>query len=380
MATGLPGEMRDWPPPDFVPIDCTGQQVRGVWVTRWDFRAPRDIAEIVKNAALGGLNRIYLQVRGEADAYYLSSVEPWAMALTGTLGKDPGWDPLQTALEAAHAQGIEVHAWLNAATLWRGPTPPGRSSPEHIFRKHPEWKVVHGGGAGQGPPDPYVFASVAHPDFQDHLEKVLADLVERYAVDGVHLDYIRYPGKDTSHDPKSLELYRRAREEAPGLSQADWQRQQLTAFVTRLTRRAHQLRPAVQVSAAVTGICRNRWGWLAVSEGCVDFYQDSPVWGMSRAVDALHPMIYWPPTNPPGGKTDFRTLSKEFAWLQQYVDVVPGVNVAAGDFSTLKSEIRIAREAGYCGVVLFSYSLLKERGWFDKLKEAFAPISNVEQK
>jgi hypothetical protein len=79
-------------------------------------------------------------------------------------------------------------------------------------------------------------------------------------------------------------------------------------------------------------------------------------------------MIYWKPTRPPGGRSDYLTLVKDFAPLLEKVQVMSGINVEAGDFKTLEKEIGIAREHNYPGVVLFAYAALKERGWFAKLK------------
>jgi uncharacterized lipoprotein YddW (UPF0748 family) len=318
--------------------------------------------------ASAGFNQVYFQVRGTADAYYRSTLEPWAAPLAGKLGRDPGWDPLQVALEAAHERNMELHAWINVATAWKGKLPPGRSRPPHILRAHPDWRMVYKDGRPMPYADAYVFVSPTNPGFQDHIQAVVAEIASFYDVDGVHFDYTRYPSPDTSYDRVSNRLYRQARKKDPELTRAAWQREELTRLVLRLKERVREVRPAAVVSAAVTGVYRDRWEWGEVVKGFSDFHQDSHRWAETRAVDVLVPMIYWKPTDPPGGRSDYLTLVKDFAPLLDHVEVLAGINVEAGGLEVLEKEIHIAREQGYPGVVLFAYEALKRRGWFEKLK------------
>ena len=96
------------------PVANTAPEMRGIWVTRWTYNNAEDVREIMNNVADAGFNAVFFQVRGQHDAYYRSTIEPWAARLTGTLGKDPGWDPLQLAIEVGHSRGLEVHAYINA--------------------------------------------------------------------------------------------------------------------------------------------------------------------------------------------------------------------------------------------------------------------------
>ncbi len=349
-------------------------EARAVWVCRTSYNSPDDVRRIVSTAAGAGFNVVYFQVRGVADAYYHSSVEPWAAALTGKLGVDPGWDPLQTAIDAAHRTGIELHAWINVCTAWKGRLPPGRSQPPHILRAHPEWRVAGPDGRPMPYCRGYVFINPANPGFVKHIKAVVAELCSFYDLDGLHLDYARYPAADTSRDRSSNRLYSRARRINLSLTRADWQRAMLTHLVASLRAEAHIIRPRLMVSAAVTGIYKDDWGWGRVTQGFSDFHQDSHAWAEQRAVDLLVPMIYWRPTSPPGKRADFLTLVEDFATLSKDVGIIAGINVAAGDFTVLEEEIRIARSHAYAGVSLFSYTLLDKRGWFNRL--AKGPFRN----
>ena len=99
----------------------SAEEFRGLWVTRWDW-APgateTTIDTIVDDAARAGFNALLFQVRGAADAYYSSSVEPWGRLLTGNLVGNPGFDPLSRMIQKAHERGIEVHAYINVYTVW----------------------------------------------------------------------------------------------------------------------------------------------------------------------------------------------------------------------------------------------------------------------
>ncbi len=345
-------------------------EARGVWVTRWDFKTAEDVVAIMETVSQAGFNQIYFQVRGTADAYYRSTLEPWAAPLTGKLGRDPGWDPLQVAVEAAHERNMELHAWINVATAWKGKLPPGRSRPAHILRAHPGWRMVYKDGRPMPYADAYIFASPTNPEFQKHIQAVVAEIASFYDVDGLHFDYARYPSPDTSYDRVSNRRYLQAKKKDPKLTRAAWQREELTRLMLGLKERVREVRPAAVVSAAVTGVYRDRWEWGEVVKGFSDFHQDSHRWAEVRAVDVLVPMIYWKPTDPPGGRSDYLTLVKDFAPLLENVQVLSGINVEAGGFEVLENEIRIAREQGYPGVVLFAYSALKQRGWFQSLKES----------
>ena len=345
-------------------------EARGVWVTRWDFSSAEDLRRIMAEAKQAGFNQVYLQVRGVADAYYRSSVEPWAAPLTGKLGRDPGWDPLAVGIEAAHAADMELHAWINLCTGWKGKRPPGPSRPTHMLRKHPEWRVADKRGRPTSYSNAhYVFINPALPGVQRHIEAVAADISSFYAIDGLHLDYARYPAHETSHDRLSRKLFAKARKAEPGLDLPAWQRRELTGLVARLRKKVHEVRPRAVVSAAVTGIYRDLWGWNGVTQGFHDFHQDSHAWAEQGAVDALIPMIYWPPTAKPGQRTDFTTLAKHFAPLGAKVGILAGINVEAGGFDVLRREVEITREQGLDGVVLFAWATLKKRGWLERLKQ-----------
>lgn len=326
-------------------------ELRGLWVTRWSYSSPGDIEAILDDALLGGFNVVFFQVRGSFDAYYDSAHEPWAKGLTGTLGQDPGWDPLDHAVTEAHLRGLQLHAYLNTFPLWAGTTPPDSVGIPHALETHPEWLVADSSGTAMALNSSYVFASPGNSAVREHVAKVAADIADNYDVDGIHLDYIRYSSPDMSHDAASEAAYAAS---GGGRSWEDWQRDQVIATAAGVKAVVD-----VPVSAAVWGIYEDRYGWGSVSQGNTDYYQDS--WRMLEegAVDAIIPMIYWPVTATPGDRLDYATL------VQDHVASATGGPVFAGFGNTISYGealdcVDAARDAGADGVVLFDWSLFAD--------------------
>jgi len=201
-------------------------QVRGLWVTRWEYASPEAVATIMSRAASLGLTDVFFQVRGRADAFYRSGLEPWGEELTGRLGGDPGWDPLDTALTEAHTRGLRLHAWVNTFPIWNGVRPPPETVPRHVFLDHPDWIMADRAGRTLrlGNRFGYVSASPGNLEVQNHITAVVLDIAARYPVDGIHFDYIRLPDHDYSYDAISRGRYLR---ESRDQSYTQWQAEEI---------------------------------------------------------------------------------------------------------------------------------------------------------
>ena len=344
-------------------------EFRALWVTRWDFDSPETVETILEQAELYGFNAVMFQVRGMADAYYDSAYEPWAKGLSGTLGEDPGWDPLQVAVEEAHARGLELHAWINTFNAWVGTTPPPESDPPHILHAHPEWRQVDGSGNPMEWNNSSTWVSPGIPEVREHVISVAIDIVGNYEVDGLHFDYIRYAGPDYSHDQWSEQAFGAARAQTPGLTWEDFQRDTLTAFMQDAYVAIVQEKPEVKVSAAVWGIYQEVFGWGGTSEGYYDYYQDSHRWLEVGALDAICPMVYWPLTEPKGGWTDFATLADHHLAAAAGRHVYMGIKADYGDFAEIEGEISYLRQMDGPGWVIFAYSTLISHGYGELLAE-----------
>jgi len=337
------------------------KELRGVWVTRWRYKSEADVRRIIQTAAQAGVNAVFFQVRGRADAFYHSNLEPWASELTGTLGEDPGWDPLAVALEEAKTQGMELHAWINTVPAWSGGSPPPETTPRHVLLDHPEWLMVDVNGRRQKVGDSgYLCLSPGIPAARDYLLAVMDDLISHYAVDGLHLDYIRYYGATFSHDPVSEQNFLLASGSDPSLSFADWQREQLTELV----RGAYGLvrsHPGVKLTTAVW---HNNDLAVAGSSGRRDYYQDSHAWIAEGIVDALVPMDYLRIDSNPS----FAVLADDHLAHAAGRHIYLGIHALgrASDPDATGAEalrnIDYARAQGAQGVVVFSFGLLEDNG------------------
>lgn len=331
-------------------------EARGLWVNRWAFsgdktQGPKDIAAIMTKAKNAHFNQVYFQVRGTFDAYYDSRYEPWAARLSGTLGVDPGWDPLAVAIAEAHNRGLELHAWINVFTMWSSTTAP--TDPEHALVKYPGWVMCDASGTPMTAlVDSYIWASPGNSYVRQHNTAVVVDIATRYDVDGVHLDRVRYPSVSYSHDEASVAAYNAALTARPGLSFADWEREQIVAQVAEMYAALTEKAPKVALTAAVIGIYKDVWGWGSVSEGYYDSLQDSRAFDDQGVIDALMPMVYWPCTGT-GARTDFCAIAPDWGATKNRALMIIGADLDAAK-SALPVDRPLRRKAAKAGYESFS--------------------------
>lgn len=342
-------------------------EVRAIWVTRFDYKSPRDVSSIVINCAQAGFTDIFFQVRGNGTVFYPSRVEPWAFELHGkdvaNTGKNPGWDPLLTASAWAKRYGIRLHAYINVLPGWRGMKNPPASAGQ-LWTAHPDWFMVDSTGAKMRPTSAwYSFVNPAHPAVRSHLSQIAAELA-RYDIAGLHLDYIRFP-----YDYKSV-----AREVYPNASKAeiqahstfsfdrlslsmmqnsssrkkwdDFRRDSVTQVVRDLNstfRRQHGTAPAVISSSVLADL----------DSGYMHAFQDSRRWAKERAVDWLVPMNY----NASLFDERLALMKRSLGRRATAGQLVVGINCAS-DLQEIRREIAASRQAGCRGFALFAYSHL----------------------
>ncbi len=281
------------------------QDLFGLWVTRWDFQSPDDVRKIIADARASGVTDIFWQVRGQGDAYYDSPYEPWGEDLT--LKRDennkpindrsrqlnPGFDPLRLAISESHANGIKLHAWVNAMPLWKGTEPP--IDVRHPFHAHPEWRLRDETNKPRDLSDGYVIFNPVLDEVQDHLVRVIGDIADRYDIDGLHLDYIRFLSDEIGEeklypgDARSLSLYNRQVGDRATIGQInrtryrEWIRDRITTLVGRIGDESLKGHDDVVYSAAVwrrPDLAKNR------------YLQDAERWVNDGTIDLVMPMIY----------------------------------------------------------------------------------------
>src|SRR5690349_17242455 len=201
----------------------------------------RQIAGIVETAKKSGLNALMVQVRPEGDALYRSGLEPWSRFLTGVQGESPGYDPLAVFLEEGSRFGVSIHAWINPYRAASNSGQPRASTHESYTLN----SAVHRVGSS-------LWLDPGDPAVRKHVEAVVRDLLNRYAVAGVVLDDYFYPYPSLANPRGYLpysNTYARYRSEGGALSLDDWRRHN----VDLLIRAVHETVTATLPSAALGG-------------------------------------------------------------------------------------------------------------------------------
>jgi uncharacterized lipoprotein YddW (UPF0748 family) len=354
----------DTPSPDATAdAEVVVGEMRGVWITRFAFSTRAQLEAVIDKAAAAHFNAVFVQIRGEGDAYYNSALEPWAKRLTGTLGRDPGWDPLQVAIDRAHLHGMELHAYFNVFSALATATPVtvAEGTKQHALYAHPEWLAVESDGMNGD--TEYRWLSPGIPAVRAHNTAVARDLLSKYAVDGLHLDRIRVAGPDYSRDSVTVAAYNAAKATDPALTWADFMRAQVSEQVAQIHAALVETRPKAKLSAAVWGIYKPLAG-CSTSQGYANYYQDSLAWVAAGTMDALAPMVYWP--IEPGACTDWSKLVDGFVAARAGRQIWAGMHALdnnAWSFPAVRSRIELSRTNGTHGTVVFASAYLEPDRW-----------------
>jgi uncharacterized lipoprotein YddW (UPF0748 family) len=259
-------------------------------VARTHYRTPEDIAAIMRNCAALGANTVLWQVRGEGTVMYRSSLEPWAAEYAY---RDPGFDPLAVAVQEARRNGLRIEAWINLMPGWKGVRPPPIGN--QLYFTHPAWFLYDARGRRQALTDHYVSLNPCDPEVRNYLVAVCQELVTRYDISGLHLDYARFAWDKTKNaitlfprDARTLALYyqetRRRPDDDPAAWDA-WRARQLTRLVADIRAMVRSTQPRCTVTAAVRA---------NPQDGYREYLQDALGWARAGYVDALMPMAYTP--------------------------------------------------------------------------------------
>ncbi|MEX2169289.1 MAG: family 10 glycosylhydrolase [Pirellulales bacterium] len=309
----------------------------------------QELIAILDRAQELGLNAIVLQIRPACDALYQSSLEPWSAYLTGTMGQapDPVYDPLEFAVAEAHARGIELHVWLNPYRA-RHSAAKGKISDDHVSKKYPEWVREYGN---------YLWLDPGVPEALDHTIAVILDVVNRYDIDGVHMDDYFYP-YPISEDGKEVpfpddESYVRAAAADLNTPQdrGDWRRENVNRLVERLHREIHEAKPWVKFGISPFGIWRP--GHPETIQGFDQYgklYADARKWLNEGWVDYFTPQLYWPidqkPQSYPVLLEWWRGENKQnrHLWPGNYTSRVAGADGKKWTADEIVNQIEITRK------------------------------------
>ena len=293
------------------------EQVHAIWVARFHYQTPSDIRTIIRNSAQLGFNTLLWQVRGEGTVLYPSRIEPWAAQYNY---RDPGFDPLRVAVEEAHRNNMRIEAWVNVMPGWKGKKPP--PVPNQLWNTHPEWFLRDAAGQRQQLGDFYVILNPCLPAVRRYITDVFDEIVSNYAVDGVHLDYVRYAWDTTPNareryprDPETLALFLRDTGKTPDADPRGWDAWR----INQLTRLVDSIRTIVahrRLGATVTAAT-----WSSPQRGYDDYFQNAAGWLRTGLIHAAYPMAYTDQVS------DFEKYIRSYQAAAPERRIVPGLGI-----------------------------------------------------
>ncbi len=325
-------------------------EVRAVWVTTlggmdWPRSKKMDeqkkeLIQIFDILQQRNFNTIFFQVRPRGTVLFQSQYEPWAMELTGTFGKNPGWDPLTFAIDEAHKRGMEIHAWFNVAKVYSKNTPPN-TTPQHLVLKKPEWLRYY---------ENEWWMDMGIPEAREYTKNLAMEIIRNYDVDGFHFDYIRYPGKDFDDEQTFQQL-------SDGVARDEWRRNNITEFVREMYIDITKEKPWVKIGSAPLGIYKPIATAQFAFSSFLDASQDSRRWLQEKIHDYIVPQVYWSfgeQTSP--ADPDFRLVSLD--WLRNTYNrhVYIGVGIYKEQvLAEVEEQITLSRLAQSNGESFFRY-------------------------
>ena len=245
-------------------------------------RQKQEFRDILDKLKLANINVVILQTRIRGSVIYPSDIEPWDQAITGRSNVAPSYDPLQFAIEECHKRGMELHAWLVSIPLGTAQRQKAYGS-KSVTRHHPSLCKTVGGE---------VFMQPGMPGTADYIADLCREIVTRYDVDGISLDYIRYPESQYRFNDESL--YKSQKPSLGGMTLSEWRRSNITCIVRKVHDVVKPIKPWVKLSSSPIGKYRDLNRYSSRGWNCFDaVYQDPQAWLRDNIQDMLFPMMYF---------------------------------------------------------------------------------------
>lgn len=331
------------------------RELRAVWLTTFNGldwpttkatnamgieRQKQELCHIFDQLKAANFNTIVFQARIRASVVYPSAIEPWDACLTGRVGQNPGYDPLRFAVEECHKRGMKIHAWVvaipgakTAQSKAQGSSALEKRKP-HLVLRTSEGHMLNPG----------------IPETADYLASICGEITQNYDIDGISLDYIRYPEKEIKfNDNETFRKYALS-----GQSKAQWRRDNISRCVKAIHDRVKAIKPWVAISCSPLGKYADTQrypsgGWNAYNA----VSQDPKLWLKEGWMDILMPMMYFRGNH-------FFPFALD--WQQSASDrsIALGLGVYLIDRhqkdwprSVIESEIEFGRAHGMAGQVFF---------------------------
>ncbi|NDL58169.1 family 10 glycosylhydrolase [Phytoactinopolyspora mesophila] len=287
--------------------DDPPEQWRSYWVDAFNpgIYNPDQVEKLVDDALAVNANALIVQTARRYDCFCNRALYPRTDAAI-----DPApYDPLDEIIEAAHAAGLEVHAWVNVNTMWNLATPP--SSPDHVFNQHgpdaegaDRWLNKKEDGTEFQGNNAYI--DPGHPDAVDYIVEAIQSIVTEYDVDGINLDYVRYPDfnsstthSDWGYNEVSVQRFQEAtgRDDVPAASDQDWndwRRDQVSNLVRKIYLGMWEVDPSARLTmdAITYGFGPQSVGGWEQTRTYAEVLQDWKGWLEEGIMDTVVAMNY----------------------------------------------------------------------------------------
>ncbi|MDY6147875.1 MAG: family 10 glycosylhydrolase [Porphyromonas sp.] len=333
------------------------REMRGVWLTSiygldWpktpansiqnQEKQKRELVALIDRLYKENYNTVFLQVRHRGDVIYRSTIEPIARVMTGGKSVYPSYeyDPLQIAVEECHKRGMACHAWIVTFPLGNDKQVQTLGS-KGIWGKHRNWCIKF---------DNEWYLNPGLPQARNYIASLARELVASYDIDGIHLDYIRYP--DNSNRFPDADTYKRYGKKFNNI--ADWRRDNITKLLECVYDETHEAWPFIQVSAATLGKYRVLPQYPNIGWTCFESVaQDPKAWFLAGAVDFIVPMMYY-------RNEHFDPFLEN--WHQEIAPlghVVPGIGAyrledgSNWNVMDIKRQIEHIRKKGFSGICFY---------------------------
>ena len=366
-------------------------EIRGVWLTTiygldWpkkpasnNTEAEKQKAELCKIFDMleeMNINTVFFQARLRSDVLYNSDIEPYNAIMTGVRGKKPLYDPLDFAIKECHKRGLQCHAWIvcmnvgsEKAVKMQGNNSLPKRRPEICKKYQNEWYLNPG-----------------EPETCFYLTDIVNEIIKKYDVDGIHLDYIRYP--DRAHDFPDNDTYKKYAKQGESLK--EWRINNINKIVYSIFDVVKKHNPEIMVSSAVLGKRDNHSiysskGW----SGMEAVYQDVAAWLKAGKQDFVAPMMYY-------NNCDFYPFAKDWVKHSNGYPIVAGLGVYRlnknnGNWSLrdITPQIYECREFGIAGSSFYRMQQIEEnikeisthlKAEIYSTPALFPPMKNYKQK
>ncbi len=270
-------------------------EMRAVWLTiNWRLDWPsqpatnnttmqqqqQELCSILDEVKALGLNTVFFQTRIYGEVLYPSEIEPWSRMISGESGRSPGYDVLAFAIDECHRRGLECHAWLITIPAGSSKHVQMQGS-KSLPTRHPQLCIKQGSEWYLDP---------GHPETAQYIASIAQEIAYNYDVDGIHLDYIRYPDKyETFPDGKSYSKYA-----DEGVSLEEWRMENITHIVRTVCDEVKQVDEYIMLSAAPLGRYAPVESQPFTSWTCMGgVSQDAVNWLYEGNIDFVAPMMYY---------------------------------------------------------------------------------------